>query len=235
MTNYLLIESQDRIDARDGGFCCRMAKALAQHGDTVSVLMVGNAIDDIDLMGFVVPPMRFHLGLPRWEHWRMQQDELDVVISLIPDKLGPGFHAVDIMELPIILLVAKRSKIKSANDLWSNKKITEPLISLKPNELICQLFQETLTNRGLSWLPKLEMDSLDLIEKYVEKGFGVGLSIRAPRKRWPSTIRVLELPNFRPVRLGVVYRSESKLEPQVCGAFLEEVRRQAAHFSQKED
>src|SRR5207249_9070807 len=21
-----------------------------------------------------------HLGLPRWEHWRMQQDELDVVI-----------------------------------------------------------------------------------------------------------------------------------------------------------
>ena len=44
MTNYLLIESQDRIDARDGGFCCRMAKALAQHGDTVSVLMVGNGV-----------------------------------------------------------------------------------------------------------------------------------------------------------------------------------------------
>ena len=39
-----------------------------------------DAIDDIDLMGFVVPPLRFHLGLPRWEHWRMQQDELDVVI-----------------------------------------------------------------------------------------------------------------------------------------------------------
>src|SRR5204862_6986475 len=39
-----------------------------------------DAIDDVDLMGFVVPPLRFHLGLPRWEHWRMQQDELDVVI-----------------------------------------------------------------------------------------------------------------------------------------------------------
>src|SRR5438132_29719 len=110
---------------------------------------------------------------------------------VLPDKLGPAFHAVDIMELPIILLVAKRSKIKSANDLWSNKRIAEPLISLKPNELICQLFQETLTNRGLSWLPKLEMDSLDLIEKYVEKGFGVGLSIRAPGRTCPSTIRAL--------------------------------------------
>ncbi|PYJ95319.1 MAG: LysR family transcriptional regulator [Verrucomicrobia bacterium] len=165
----------------------------------------------------------------------IEHDELDVVISLIPDNLGPAFHAVDIMELPIILLVAKRSKIKSANDLWSHKRIAEPLISLKPNELICQLFQETLTNRGLSWLPKLEMDSLDLIERYVEKGFGVGLSIRAPGRTCPSTIRTLKLPDFPPVRLGVISRSESKHEPEVCHAFLEEVRRQAARFSPRKD
>lgn len=31
-------------------------------------------------MGFVVPPLPFHIGLPRWEHWRLQHDELDVVI-----------------------------------------------------------------------------------------------------------------------------------------------------------
>src|SRR5213080_1160923 len=137
----------------------------------------------------------------------IEHDELDAVISLIPDKLGPGFHAVDIMELPIILLVAKRSKIKSANDLWSNKKITEPLISLKPNELICQLFQETLTNRGLS--------------------------IRAPGRTCPSTIRALKLADFPTVRLGVISRSESKHEPEACHAFLEEVRRQAARFPQR--
>ena len=39
-----------------------------------------NAIDDVDLMGFVVPPLDYHLGLPRWEHWRIQVDELDVVL-----------------------------------------------------------------------------------------------------------------------------------------------------------
>lgn len=39
-----------------------------------------DAVDDVDLMGFVVPPLPFHIGLPRWEHWRLQQDELDVVI-----------------------------------------------------------------------------------------------------------------------------------------------------------
>ena len=39
-----------------------------------------NAVDDIDLMGFVVPPVEYHLGLPRWEHWTLQLEELDVVL-----------------------------------------------------------------------------------------------------------------------------------------------------------
>jgi len=39
-----------------------------------------DAIDDVDLMGFLVPPLPYHLGLPRWEHWRYQEEELDVVI-----------------------------------------------------------------------------------------------------------------------------------------------------------
>src|SRR5690349_3637587 len=39
-----------------------------------------DAVDDVDLMGFVVPPLPYHIGLPRWEHWRLQEDELDVVM-----------------------------------------------------------------------------------------------------------------------------------------------------------
>lgn len=39
-----------------------------------------DAVDDIDLMGFLVPPLENHLGLPRWEHWVWQAEELDVVV-----------------------------------------------------------------------------------------------------------------------------------------------------------
>jgi hypothetical protein len=39
-----------------------------------------HAVDDVDLMGFVVPPVDYHLGLPRWQHWTMQFEELDVVL-----------------------------------------------------------------------------------------------------------------------------------------------------------
>ena len=31
-------------------------------------------------MGFVVPLIQYHLGLPRWEHWTLQVDELDIVL-----------------------------------------------------------------------------------------------------------------------------------------------------------
>src|SRR5881409_3986756 len=73
----------------------------------------------------------------------------------------------------------------------------------------------------------MEMDSLDLIENYVEKGFGVGLSIRMPRRKWPSTLRLLELPDFPPVRLGIICRTESKSEPRVCRVFPRKNKRPA--------
>jgi biopolymer transport protein ExbD len=39
-----------------------------------------DGIDDVDLMGFVVPPLEYHLGLPRWHHWVWKHEELDVVL-----------------------------------------------------------------------------------------------------------------------------------------------------------
>lgn len=42
-----------------------------------------DAVDDVDLMGFVVPPLAYHIGLPRWEHWRLQADELDKAVRLL--------------------------------------------------------------------------------------------------------------------------------------------------------
>ena len=98
----------------------------------------------------------------------LERDELDVVISLIPDNLSRGVRAAEIVTLPLILLVRRTSKISSARELWANGRRQEPLIALGPNELICQQFQQHLTELGISWLPKIEMDSLELIERYVE-------------------------------------------------------------------
>lgn len=39
-----------------------------------------DSIDDVDLMGVVVPPPPYSLGLKTFEHWTFKQDELDVVL-----------------------------------------------------------------------------------------------------------------------------------------------------------
>jgi len=44
MTNYLLIESRDGFDARDGGFCCELAGTLARGGESVALFAVQNGV-----------------------------------------------------------------------------------------------------------------------------------------------------------------------------------------------
>jgi DNA-binding transcriptional LysR family regulator len=160
----------------------------------------------------------------------LERDELDVVISLVPDNLGQGLRAIEIVTLPLILLAPKASKVMSAKDLWRNGRIRDPLIALGPNELICQQFQQQLGRIGVSWLPKMEMDSLELIEKYVQAGYGFGLSVRLPDRSLSSKVRVLELQGFPPVTLGLLHRRESTPENKVRAAFLEEVKKQATRF-----
>jgi DNA-binding transcriptional LysR family regulator len=161
----------------------------------------------------------------------IEHDELDLVISLIPDKLSPGLHSIPIVELPLALLAPKSLGLKAAKDLWASKKVKQPLISLGPRELICQKFQGRLAELGVSWLPKLEMDSLDLIEQYAEGGYGIGLSVRMPSKKFSTKLRVLDLPDFPSVHLGIIHRNSTNTEAHIRQAFLQEITSRAAAFA----
>jgi DNA-binding transcriptional LysR family regulator len=160
----------------------------------------------------------------------IEQDQLDVVISLLPDDLSSSLQCEVLIELPPVLLAPKASKLSSAEDLWQQGKVSETLIALGPTELICQKFQETLAKIGVAWLPSIEMDSLELIERYVEAGYGVGLSIRRPDNKL-SKVRVLELPGFPSQQLGLMYRKNLNSNDDVKQAFIGEVRKLAAQVS----
>src|ERR1041385_1144662 len=121
----------------------------------------------------------------------IEHNELDLVISLIPENPGPAIRTVEIIDLPLLLITPKSMKLGSAKELWRQEKVSEPLISLGPKELISQLFQETLAKLGVTWTPKIEMDSLELIEKYVEAGYGIGLSVQVPQQKFSKKVRAL--------------------------------------------
>jgi len=64
----------------------------------------------------------------------IEHDQLDVVISLLPDNLNPGLQCEVLIELPLVLLASKAAKVTSAEELWREGKVSETLIALgQPN------------------------------------------------------------------------------------------------------
>lgn len=141
---------------------------------------------------------------PELESW-VQKHELDLAVTLLDGKPGGGMHALPLLKLPPVLLVEKSSRIQSAAELWQRDRIEETLISLPPNEAICKNFQQGLVRLGVDWFTGIEVSSLALIETYVANGYGVGLSVQAPKGKPPPQIRVLALDDFPPVTLGALW------------------------------
>ena len=75
---------------------------------------------------------------PQLEQW-LDRQEIDLAFTLLSPK-GPGNSKTQrLIELPLVLLVEKSSKLQSPDDLWARDKIEEPLISLPANEMMCAI------------------------------------------------------------------------------------------------
>lgn len=160
----------------------------------------------------------------------LEKEELDLAVTLIEKKSAPGIHSLAMIELPLVLMVERNSKITSAEELWKRDKIEEPLICLPGPEAICKHFQEGLSRLGVDWFPSIEVSSIDLIETYVANGFGIGLSVVVPKAQICPDIRLLPLSpaQFAPVIMGALWRGRSSVLLQ---AFLDELQSRAKRLA----
>lgn len=168
------------------------------------------------------PKLTFSLRLgyqPQLETW-LQNQEIDLAVTVLESKPTPGIRTQPLLKLPLILLVKKSSRIASADDLWKRDRIEEPLISLPPNEPVTKYFQEGLSRLGIDWFPKIEVSSLDLVETFVAHGYGIGLSVAVPNPKYPPGVRALVLHEFKPVELGMLWAGKPS---PVTQAFLDEI------------
>src|SRR4051812_30271422 len=70
---------------------------------------------------------------PQVEQW-LDRQEIDLGFTLLGGK-GAGGKTQRLLDLPLVLLVAKSSPVQTPEDLWQRDKIEEPLISLPANEM----------------------------------------------------------------------------------------------------
>ncbi len=181
------------------------------------------------LMGMIhqkFPLLRFMLRegyQPEIETW-LERQEIDLGLTLLGDKPPPGITAVPLLRMPLMLIVPRKSRLKSAEELWKLDRIEEALITLPAYEAMCRNFQQGLSHKGLDWFPSIEVSSLKLIEIYVASGHGLGLFLDIPHTTLSPQVRSLPLPDFEPVTFGALWRGKPS---PVIEAFLEAVKLRA--------
>ena len=167
-------------------------------------------------------------GFPAAFENLLLKEELDLAVTAIEKKPVAGLHSMALVELPLVLLVEKNSRVTAADQLWQRDKIEEPLLCLPAAEVVCKNFQQGLARLGVDWFPSIEVSSLDLIETYVANGFGIGVAVQVPKAKLSPNVRAVSLPDFAPVVLGAMWRGKTSALLQ---AFLDEMQLRAKRFA----
>jgi DNA-binding transcriptional LysR family regulator len=151
----------------------------------------------------------FHFTLT---HGRQQEietllaaQEIDIGLSTLMDKTAANMEARELLRLPMVLLVPKQSGLTKASQIFEKDRIDLPLVALDSRDVLSRAFQAALRQRGVEWLPSLEVGSLDLVVRYVAEGFGAGLALRHPRVDLPAGVKVLPLDDSPPLSFGVLW------------------------------
>ena len=166
-------------------------------------------------------------GYPAQLETMLSKDEVDLVITVIDRDAPAGFESHVLLELPMVLLVEKSSRIKSAEELWQQDKIDDPLICLPAHETLTKNFQEKLAALDVEWFPTMEASSADLIETYVANGLGIGVSVQVPGKPLPKNVRSLPLPGFPVAMVGALWRGKKS---PLLEAFLDMAKQRAVEI-----
>jgi DNA-binding transcriptional LysR family regulator len=144
----------------------------------------------------------YHPEIVAW----LQTREIDVSLGLIGPKPPAGVQAMPLFKLPLVLLAPKKSKLKSAQELWQSDPIGESLITVPSNEFITRSFQEGLAKLEVEWFSRIEVSSVELVQTYVANGYGIGVTVGVPKMNLHPQVRVLPLDGFDPISFGALWQ-----------------------------
>jgi len=162
----------------------------------------------------------------------LERHEIDVAIGLLGSKPPTGIHAMQLTRLPLILLVPRNSRLKSADELWQRDHIEESLITVPSNEPMCRTFREGLEKLKVDWFSGIEVSTVEMVQTYVANGYGIGVTVGIPKAKYHPQVRALPLEGFPMPVFGMLW--QGRPTPVVNG-LLDLVRRVTAELFSAEE
>jgi len=161
--------------------------------------------------------------------------DVDLAIMLIDKKSRAGIQVRALLELPLVLLVHRKSKLTRTEELWKRDKIEDTLVSFPRTDPVHAYFQRGLERLGVEWFCGIEVTSGRLIEHYVASGYGIGLAVAVPGFKPHPQLLALPLAQFPPVVVGVAWSGKlSNIARQLMAELNAEADRQRAQLAKSE-
>lgn len=158
----------------------------------------------------------------------LRKGEIELAVTELAGNPGISIQSCNLIDLPLILVVPKRSQFRSAAQILESDLAKLNLISLPSNEAIAKQFHAGLKKMWLGWSPAIELGTLELIETYVALGFGIGMAVDLPGRKIRKDLRVLPLPKFPKVTIAALWISQLT---DLAALLLEDVKRLAERMS----
>jgi len=207
---------------------CASASVLRNHLPNVLEKMKLR-IPDLRLSLREVDPSAIYSGL--------LNQEADIAVSIIYGKLTDGLKAEELLSLPVVLLVPDTCDVKSLDDLieesndGTGMRAKIPLVGLPSHEALQQIFQRGLLERDIKWDVSVEVNSLDVIQSYVRRGFGAGIAVGVPgdsgEQFTAEGCNVIPLNGFARLVIGILYQGQIK---PIAQEFINETKEYAKNL-----
>ena len=153
--------------------------------------------------------LSLHTGFQAQIETRLRDGELDLAITPIDAQIPARLHGLRLVCVPIVLLVHRDSPLRQADELWSRKKLSEPLVGQPAITSIMRGFQRGLKQRGVTWPQTIEATSVEMVTQCVAHGQGHGVNIAIPEVAENPGVRALPLDGFEPMTMGILWRGEA--------------------------
>jgi DNA-binding transcriptional LysR family regulator len=160
----------------------------------------------------------------------LRRREIDIAITELETPIGGSFEACELVQLPLVLVIPRRSKVRTLDDLFRNGRVSEKLISLPSSEALSKNFQEGLKKLGWRWSTAIEVVSLDLIDIYTALGFGIGSSVVLPARKIAKELTFVSLPKFPRLTIGAFWIGEL---PTIAESLLADVKKIAERMKRQ--